>query len=102
MLDVACGTGVLARAVADRVGAKGSVVGLDVNPGMLAVAERLAPSITWRQGRAESLPFEKEDFDAVLSQFALMFFEDQVAALEEMKRVLRPRRAIGARGLGLD
>ena len=90
VLDVACGTGVLARAVAERVGESGSVVGLDVNDGMLAVAERKAPHIEWRQGRAEELPFEDGRFDAVVSQFGLMFFEDQQTAIREMMRVLRP------------
>jgi SAM-dependent methyltransferase len=57
---------------------------------MLAVAGRKAPSIAWRPGRAESLPFADRSFDAVVSQFGLMFFEDRVAALAEMWRVLRP------------
>jgi ubiquinone/menaquinone biosynthesis C-methylase UbiE len=90
VLDVACGTGVLARKVAGRVGSTGSVVGLDVNDGMLAVARRAAPGIEWRQGRAEALPFGDASFDAVVSQFGLMFFEDRGAALREMMRVLRP------------
>jgi SAM-dependent methyltransferase len=90
VLDVACGTGVLARALAGRVGAGGSVVGLDVNDGMLAVARRKAPAVEWRQGRAEALPFEGGSFDAVVSQFGLMFFEDRPAAIREMMRVLRP------------
>ncbi len=90
VLDVACGTGVLARAAAGRVGRAGSVVGLDRNEGMLAVAKRKAPEIEWRQGLAESLPFDAERFDAVVSQFGLMFFEDRPAALREMMRVLRP------------
>src|SRR5262249_12784814 len=89
VLDVACGTGVLGRAVADRVGDDGEVVGLDVNDGMLAVARRKAPGIQWKQGRAESLPFGDESFDAVLCQFGLMFFEDRAAALREMIRVAR-------------
>jgi ubiquinone/menaquinone biosynthesis C-methylase UbiE len=67
VLDVACGTGVLARKVAGRVGSTGSVVGLDVNDGMLAVARRAAPGIEWRQGRAEALPFGDASFDAVVS-----------------------------------
>jgi SAM-dependent methyltransferase len=58
---------------------------------MLAVARRKYPSIDWRDGRAESLPFADARFDAVLSQFGLMFFVDKVAALREMRRVLRPR-----------
>jgi SAM-dependent methyltransferase len=90
VLDVACGTGVLTRAAADRVGAGGSVTGLDVNAGMLAVAAQKAPRIDWRQGQAESLPFEDGTFNAVVSQFGLMFFDDRTAALREMWRVLRP------------
>jgi ubiquinone/menaquinone biosynthesis C-methylase UbiE len=90
VLDVACGTGVLARAVAERVGSAGVVVGVDVNEGMLAVARRKAPAIEWKQGRAEALPFDSDSFDAVVSQFGLMFFEDRRAALQEMVRVVRP------------
>jgi SAM-dependent methyltransferase len=90
VLDVACGTGVLARAAAERVGSAGSVVGLDVNDGMLAVARRKAPGIEWRTGRAEALPFASGSFDAVVSQFGLMFFEDRRVALQEMMRALRP------------
>ncbi|MCC6456272.1 MAG: methyltransferase domain-containing protein [Caldilineaceae bacterium] len=90
VLDVACGTGVLARTVAEQVGVQGSVVGLDLNEGMLRVAKRIAPHIEWRQGRAESLPFDTHSFDATVSQFGLMFFEDRRAALQEMIRVLRP------------
>src|SRR5688572_6939023 len=90
VLDVACGTGVLARAVADRVGSAGAVVGVDVNEGMLAVARQKAPTIEWKRGRAEELPWDSNSFDAVVSQFGLMFFEDRRAALQEMMRVLRP------------
>ncbi len=90
VLDVACGTGVLARAAAERVGPDGKVVGLDMNDGMLAVARRKAPHVVWRQGRAESLPFDAGSFDAVASQFGLMFFDDRSAAIREMWRVLRP------------
>ncbi|HEY7022049.1 MAG TPA: methyltransferase domain-containing protein [Ktedonobacterales bacterium] len=89
VLDVACGTGVLARAVAERVGAQ-RVVGLDANEGMLAVARRTAPGIDWRLGSAEALPFDDASFDAVVSQFGLMFFADRRAALQEMWRALRP------------
>ena len=89
-LDVACGTGVLARAAAKRAGPGGPVVGLDPNAGMLAVAQRKAPGVEWVEGRAESLPFERDHFDAVMSQFGLMFFEDRVGAIREMVRVLRP------------
>ena len=53
VLDVACGTGILARSAAERVGMGGSVVGLDVNEGMLAVAAAKAPQVEWRRGQAE-------------------------------------------------
>lgn len=88
VLDVACGTGVLARAAAEAVGPGGRVTGLDANPGMLAVAEHLSPEVTWKQGLAESLPFPDGSFDVVVSQFALMFFRDRPAAIREMCRVL--------------
>lgn len=90
VLDVACGTGVLACAAAQRTGPRGSVVGLDPNAEMLAVARAKSHRIEWREGRAESLPFPEHSFDAVVSQFGIMFFEDRVAALREMMRVLRP------------
>ena len=90
VLDVACGTGVLAREARTRVGSGGSMTGLDLNPGMLAVAERLAPDIRWRQGDAGKLPFPASSFDAVVSQFGLMFFSDRVGAIREMARVLAP------------
>lgn len=90
VLDVACGTGVAARTAAERVGPDGSVVGLDINDGMLAVAERVAPEIDWRRGVAEALPFDDDRFDAVLCQFGLMFFEDGPTSIREMMRVLRP------------
>lgn len=90
VLDVACGTGVVAREAAARLGKSSGVVGLDCNDGMLAVAQRMAPEVDWRLGRAEALPFEDSTFDAVTCQFALMFFEDRIAALKKMWRVLKP------------
>ena len=89
VLDVACGTGVLAREAMSRVGPSGFVAGLDASPGMLAVAAPLAPRIEWRQGTAEVLPYPDQRFDAVVSQFGLMFFADRRQALYEMHRVLK-------------
>ena len=89
VLDVACGTGVLAREAARVVGSSGVVVGVDINEGMLAVAQQKAPAITWKSGPAEALPFADGAFDRVVSQFGLMFFADQVQAIREMARVLR-------------
>jgi ubiquinone/menaquinone biosynthesis C-methylase UbiE len=90
ILDVACGTGVLAREGAVRVGAEGLVAGVDPGCGMLAVARELAPQVEWKEGTAESLPYSEQYFDAVVCQFGLMFFTDRSQALSEMIRVLRP------------
>lgn len=87
VLDVACGTGVLARTAAARVGPTGRVVGLDLNEGMLAVARRVRPDIEWRQGDAAGLPFGDDTFDVVLCQSALMFMPDPTQVLREMGRV---------------
>jgi len=90
VLDVACGTGILARQAALRLGGEGFVTGLDASPGMLALAKQLVPTIEWREGTAESLPYDADSFDAVVSQFGLMFFRDRSRALGEMLRVLAP------------
>lgn len=90
VLDVACGTGALTLAVAGRVRPDGAVVGLDANPQMLAVARRKSAAIEWLEGRAEALPLPDASFDAVVSQFGFMFFDDRAGALREMTRVLRP------------
>jgi SAM-dependent methyltransferase len=91
LLDLACGTGVLARGAVERVRPGGFVAGVDPDPGMLAVAAALGPQAEWRMGRAENLPFRDEDFDVVVSQFGMMFFENPEAAVFEMMRVLRSR-----------
>lgn len=90
VVDVACGTGVLTAEAAKAVSPVGTTVGVDLNPGMLAVARRKNGSVEWYEAAAESLPFDAGAFDAVLSQFGLMFFADKQAALREMWRVLRP------------
>lgn len=91
VLDVACGTGVLAREAEVRVGPTGFVAGVDPDPGMLAVAGELAPGVEWRLGNAESIPYPDDTFDAVVSQFGLMFFTDREQAVREMLRVASPR-----------
>ncbi|MEX2207472.1 MAG: methyltransferase domain-containing protein [Myxococcota bacterium] len=92
VLDLACGTGVVARLVASRLGPATKVVGVDLNPKMLevawAAAEREGLAIEFREGRAESLPFPDGSFDLVLCQFALMFMDDRARALREMHRLL--------------
>ncbi|HEX6418884.1 MAG TPA: methyltransferase domain-containing protein [Acidimicrobiales bacterium] len=89
VLDVACGTGVVARTAADLVGPDGRVVGVDLNEAMLTVARRVRPDVEWRRGDAGDLPFGDGTFDAAVCQMALMFFPDRAAALREMRRVVR-------------
>ncbi len=88
LLDVACGTGVLAREAAGHVGSNGSVVGVDAGPGMLAVARELHAGVDWRLGDAAALPVPTASMDRVFCQFGLMFFDDRLAAAKEMARVL--------------
>jgi SAM-dependent methyltransferase len=94
VLDVACGTGIVARTAADIVGSDGRVVGLDLNEAMLAVAARVRPDLEWRQGDVARLPFADGEFDAVLCQMALMFFPDRARALREMSRVVTPNGTV--------
>lgn len=93
VLDVACGTGAVARLASQRVGTTGTVSGLDVNPGMLAVARSAAPPgmlIEWHEASAEEMPLPDASFDVVLCQMGLQFMPDKSAALHEMHRVLVP------------
>lgn len=91
VLDVACGTGIVARLVAEAVGPQGQVAGLDVNPGMLAVARTVGPeTIEWHEASAENLPLPDRSFDLVVSSMGLQFVPDRAAAVREMRRVLVP------------
>lgn len=90
VIDIGCGTGVLARAAQSAVAPGGRVIGVDPAPGMIAVARDIAPGIDWRVGRAEALEMPDRTLDAAVSQFAMMFFEDRLAASREAFRVLRP------------
>jgi SAM-dependent methyltransferase len=94
VLDVACGTGVVARAAAERLAGEGTVVGVDLNEAMLTVARRTASQIEWRQGDACALPFPDAVFDVVLCQAGLMFFPDPAQALREMARVAREEATV--------
>jgi ubiquinone/menaquinone biosynthesis C-methylase UbiE len=95
VLDVACGTGVVARIAAPRVGPSGTVVGIDLNPGMLSVARsvvspdsRSGGQLQWQEASADKLPFPDGSFNVVYCQLGLQFFADRPAALREMRRVL--------------
>jgi ubiquinone/menaquinone biosynthesis C-methylase UbiE len=95
VLDVACGTGIVARLAWPKVAPTGRVVGLDVNPGMLEVA-RIASrqkgvDINWAEGNVSEMPLDPGEFDVVLCQHGLQYFPDRPAALNEMRRVLSAR-----------
>ena len=99
LLDVACGTGIVARLAAPMVGPRGRVVGIDLNADMIAIAGQQSlpegPAIEWRLGDATSLPFEDGEFDLVLCQQGLQFLPDKERALGEMHRVLAPGGRLG-------
>lgn len=91
VLDVACGTGVVARLASQQVGETGTVTGLDIHPGMLAVASSATPPgmrIDWHEASAEAMPFPDASFDVGLCQMGLQFMPDKHAVLREMRRVL--------------
>lgn len=86
VLDMGCGTGIVARIAAER-GAR--VTGVDQSRGMLDVARQLEPTIDWREGSAGNPPLAMEEtFDVVLSGHALQFFPDRAVAVRQMHRAL--------------
>ncbi|TVP54332.1 MAG: methyltransferase domain-containing protein [Gemmatimonadales bacterium] len=99
VLDVGCGTGIVARSAVPLVGDEGHVVGVDLNQAMLETARmaaaRLSPSVEWRQEDAMELSFPDDSFDRVLAQQVLQFVEDPVGVLAELRRVLRPGGRLG-------
>ena len=92
VLDLACGTGVVTRIAAQRVGSEGRVTGIDLNAGMISVARSLpAPDggpVEWLEGSALAIPLPDASVDVVLCQQGLQFFLDKALALREMRRVL--------------
>jgi ubiquinone/menaquinone biosynthesis C-methylase UbiE len=97
VLDLACGTGYLTFAAAEKAGASGRVVGVDVNQAMLDVAaRRVVPPTTWVRAPADAMPFGDAQFDVVVCQQGLQFFPDLRAALAEIGRVLRPGGRLAA------
>ncbi|HEU5149802.1 MAG TPA: methyltransferase domain-containing protein [Iamia sp.] len=93
LLDVGCGTGEAARALAEDLGPGGEVLGVDVSEEMLAVARRRAAgaaTIRFEVGDAQGLDLPDGGFDAVRSERTLQWVADPGAAVAEMARVLRP------------
>src|SRR5215470_11339677 len=92
VLDVACGTGIVARVARERLGPDARIVGVDLAPAMLAVARAVDQTIDWRQGDATSLAVGAgELFSVVTCHQGLQFMPDKPAAIREMRRVLAPR-----------
>lgn len=93
VLDVGCGTGLIARRAATAVGESGTVAGVDVAPDMIELARTIpvdgAPT-EWHVGDAAALPFPDDSFDVVLCQMTLMFVPDRQVAVDEIHRVLTP------------
>ena len=94
VLDVACGTGIVARKVRERIGPSARIVGVDLNDGMIEAARNLTDansrSCEWRTADVTKLPFEGDTFSVAFCQQGLQFFPDQGLALQEIERVLRP------------
>lgn len=94
VVDVGCGTGVLARLAWPLVAPSGEVIGIDLSAQMLEVARRRAEEqglrISWERGDAAALPASDQRFDVVLCQHGLQYFPNRLGALLEMRRVLRP------------
>ena len=90
VLDIACGTGVLARAALSQAGANARVAGADPAPGMIAAANEIEPRIEWLLCGAEALDVDDETFNCVVSQFGMMFFQDRQKSTNEMFRVMKP------------
>jgi ubiquinone/menaquinone biosynthesis C-methylase UbiE len=96
VIDVACGTGIVARVARERLDESGRVVGVDLSPQMLEVAGRLAPEIEWRQGSADALPLQADErFDVLVSHQGLQFFADKPAAAREMRRAVAEGGRLG-------
>src|SRR5215471_17885468 len=91
LIDVACGTGIVARVARERLGPEARIVGVDVAPAMLAVARTVDPTIDWREGNAVALPVSAgEEFTVLTCHQGLQFMPDKLAAVRDMRRVLAP------------
>src|SRR4029079_18210016 len=91
LIDVACGTGIVARVARERMGGAARIVGVDTSPLMLAVARSVDATIDWREGNALSLPVpDGERFSLLTCHQGLQFFPDKAAAVRAMPRGPQP------------
>ena len=96
LLDIACGTGIVARTAKERMGASALVVGVDVSEPMLTVARSVAPDIDWREGSADALPVANDaTFDVVTCQQGFQLFSNKDGAVREMRRALTAGGRLG-------
>ncbi|HEX6966413.1 MAG TPA: methyltransferase domain-containing protein [Gemmatimonadaceae bacterium] len=96
VLDVACGTGIIARLARERLGDQAHIVAIDRSPAMLAVARAVEPAIDWREGDAAEPPVQNDErFDVIVCHQGLQFFPDKMAAMRAMRRVLAPGGRVG-------
>jgi ubiquinone/menaquinone biosynthesis C-methylase UbiE len=108
VLDVGCGSGVVTREIARRVGGAGRAVGVDQSPGLLAVARELAREagvgerVEFREGSVHRLPFPDGAFDALVCVTVLSHVPAGEAAIPELVRVVRPGGRIGVFDLDTD
>lgn len=101
VLDIGCGPGILAKEMAQEIGSRGEICGIDVSESMLELAWQRCGTddrVTLRPGRAESIPFGDEEFDAAIAVQVYEYVSDVECALAELFRVLRP----GGRAVILD
>ena len=93
VVDVACGTGIISRLAWPMLAPSGRLVGVDINPGMLEIARktlsREGPEIQFKQGDVAAIPLADAEFDVAICQHGLQYFPDRLAALKEMRRILR-------------
>jgi SAM-dependent methyltransferase len=93
VLDVGCGAGASSLALADRVGADGQVLGVDISEPLIGRARALAPPgtpVLFRVADASSAELPDGAFDILFSRFGVMFFDDPTGAFTHMRRALRP------------
>lgn len=94
VLDVACGTGIMARTIRDRYGSDVTVAGADLNAGMIEMARKMTseldPPVEWAVADATDMPFDDEAFTLCMCQQGIQFIPEKRAALEEFRRVLSP------------
>lgn len=96
VLDLGCGIGETTRLLAARVGATGSVVGVDFNPALVESAASMTtePNVSFAQGDVHDLSYEDATFDVVFARLLLLHVADPQAALQEMLRVCRPQGTV--------